>query len=80
MLCFDLNLKQLQHEMGKAGEKTALSSQKLEIDELNDTVEQQKAEIERLRWLLDDTGAGNLLSLSPAGREASCSAAVHISH
>ncbi|XP_042734875.1 centriolin isoform X2 [Lagopus leucura] len=51
--------EQLQHEMGKAGEKTALSSQKLEIDELNDTVEQQKAEIERLRWLLDDTGAGN---------------------
>ncbi|XP_042686594.1 centriolin isoform X2 [Centrocercus urophasianus] len=51
--------EQLQHETGKAGEKTALSSQKLEIDELNDTVEQQKAEIERLRWLLDDTGAGN---------------------
>ena len=52
--------------MGKAGEKTASSSQKLEIDKLNDTVEQQKAEIDRLRWLLDDVGAGNLLSLSPA--------------
>uniref|UniRef100_A0A803YKT4 Centriolin n=1 Tax=Meleagris gallopavo TaxID=9103 RepID=A0A803YKT4_MELGA len=51
--------EQLQHEMEKAGEKTALSSQKLEIDKLNDTVEQQKAEIDRLRWLLDDTGAGN---------------------
>ncbi|POI34588.1 hypothetical protein CIB84_001660 [Bambusicola thoracicus] len=50
--------EQLQHEMGKAGEKTALSSQKLEIDQLNDTVEQQKAEIDRLRWLLDDIGAG----------------------
>lgn len=51
--------EQLQHEMGKAGEKTALSSQKLEIDQLNDTVEQQKAEIDHLRWLLDDIGAGN---------------------
>uniref|UniRef100_A0A8C3LSH4 Centriolin n=1 Tax=Chrysolophus pictus TaxID=9089 RepID=A0A8C3LSH4_CHRPC len=51
--------EQLQHEMGKAGEKTALNSQKLEIDKLNDTVEQQKAEIDRLRWLLDDVGAGN---------------------
>uniref|UniRef100_A0A8C2YAE1 Centriolin n=1 Tax=Coturnix japonica TaxID=93934 RepID=A0A8C2YAE1_COTJA len=51
--------EQLQREMEKAGEKTALSSQKLEIDQLNDTVEQQKAEIDRLRWLLDDTGAGN---------------------
>uniref|UniRef100_A0A669Q6V6 Centriolin n=1 Tax=Phasianus colchicus TaxID=9054 RepID=A0A669Q6V6_PHACC len=51
--------EQLQHEMGKAGEKTASSSQKLEIDKLNDTVEQQKAEIDRLRWLLDDVGAGN---------------------
>ena len=55
--------------MGKAGEKTALSSQKLEIDQLNDTVEQQKAEIDHLRWLLDDIGAGNLLSLSHAAME-----------
>ncbi|XP_021269756.1 centriolin isoform X2 [Numida meleagris] len=51
--------EQLQHEMEKAGEKTASSSQKVEIDKLNDTVEQQKAEIDRLRWLLDNTGAGN---------------------
>ncbi|OXB76365.1 UNVERIFIED_CONTAM: hypothetical protein H355_006776, partial [Colinus virginianus] len=51
--------EQLRHEMEKAGEKTASSSQKLEIDKLNATVEQQKAEIERLRWLLDNAGAGN---------------------
>ncbi|OXB67097.1 hypothetical protein ASZ78_005670 [Callipepla squamata] len=51
--------EQLRHEMEKAGEKTASSSQKLEIDKLNATVEQQKAEIERLRWLLDNVGAGN---------------------
>ncbi|XP_065593258.1 centriolin [Cyrtonyx montezumae] len=51
--------EQLQHEMEKAGEKIASNSQKLEIDKLNATVEQQKAEIERLRWLLDNVGAGN---------------------
>ncbi|KFQ34661.1 Centriolin, partial [Merops nubicus] len=52
--------EQFQHEMEKANEKTvASSSQKFEIDKLNEAVEQQKAEIERLRWLLDHVGTGN---------------------
>ncbi|XP_035411382.1 centriolin isoform X1 [Cygnus atratus] len=52
--------EQLQHEMEKAGEKNvASSSQKFEIDQLNDTLEQQKAEIDHLRWLLDNSGTGN---------------------
>uniref|UniRef100_A0A663F919 Centriolin n=1 Tax=Aquila chrysaetos chrysaetos TaxID=223781 RepID=A0A663F919_AQUCH len=52
--------EQLQHEMEKAGEKTvASSSQKFEIDKLNEAMEQQKAEIDRLRWLLDNIGTGN---------------------
>ncbi|XP_068270352.1 centriolin isoform X1 [Nyctibius grandis] len=52
--------EQFQHEMEKAGEKTAASStQKFEIDKLNEAMEQQKAEIDRLRWLLDNIGTGN---------------------
>ncbi|XP_072739038.1 centriolin isoform X2 [Ciconia boyciana] len=52
--------EQFQHEMEKAGEKTvASSSQKFEIDKLNEAMEQQKAEIDRLRWLLDNIGTGN---------------------
>ncbi|NXI61404.1 CNTRL protein, partial [Anseranas semipalmata] len=52
--------EQFQHEVQKAGEKTvASSSQKFEIDKLNDAMEQQKAEIDRLRWLLDNIGTGN---------------------
>ncbi|KFQ53203.1 Centriolin, partial [Pelecanus crispus] len=52
--------EQFQHEMEKAGEKTvASSSQKFEIDKLNEAMEQQKAEIGRLRWLLDNIGTGN---------------------
>ncbi|XP_049689301.1 centriolin isoform X1 [Accipiter gentilis] len=52
--------ERFQHEMEKAGEKTfASSSQKFEIDKLNEAMEQQKAEIERLRWLLDNIGTGN---------------------
>ncbi|XP_051492171.1 centriolin isoform X2 [Apus apus] len=52
--------EQFQHEMGKAGEKTVASStQKLEIDKLNEVMEQQKAEIERLRGLLDNMGTDN---------------------
>ncbi|KGL99102.1 Centriolin, partial [Charadrius vociferus] len=52
--------EQFQHEMEKAGEKTVASSaQKFEIDKLNEVMEQQKAEIDRLRWLLDNIGTGN---------------------
>ncbi|NXC67584.1 CNTRL protein, partial [Anhinga anhinga] len=52
--------EQFQHEMEKAGEKAdASSSQKFEIDKLNEAMEQQKAEIDRLRWLLDNIGTGN---------------------
>uniref|UniRef100_A0A8B9TF39 Centriolin n=1 Tax=Anas platyrhynchos TaxID=8839 RepID=A0A8B9TF39_ANAPL len=52
--------EQLQREMEKVGEKNvASSSQKFEIDQLNDTLEQQKAEIDHLRWLLDNSGTGN---------------------
>ncbi|KFZ49016.1 Centriolin, partial [Antrostomus carolinensis] len=52
--------EQFQHEMEKVGEKTVASStQKLEIDKLNEAVERQKSEIDRLRWLLDNTGTGN---------------------
>ncbi|KFW00100.1 Centriolin, partial [Eurypyga helias] len=52
--------EQFQHEMEKAGEKTVeSSSQKLEIDKLNEAVQHQKAEIDRLRWLLENIGTGN---------------------
>ncbi|NWI22478.1 CNTRL protein, partial [Sula dactylatra] len=52
--------EQFQHEMEKAGEKADVSSsQKFEIDKLNEAMEQQKAEIDRLRWLLDNIGTGN---------------------
>ncbi|NXT95657.1 CNTRL protein, partial [Anhinga rufa] len=52
--------EQFQHEMEKAGEKAdASSSQKFEIDKLNEAMEQQKAEIDRLRWLLDNIGTGS---------------------
>ncbi|KFZ62795.1 Centriolin, partial [Podiceps cristatus] len=52
--------EQFQHEMEKADEKTvASSSQKFEIGKLNEAMEQQKAEIDRLRWLLDHIGTGN---------------------
>ncbi|XP_054704754.1 centriolin isoform X2 [Grus americana] len=52
--------EQFQHEMEKAGEKTVASnSQKFEIDKLKEAMEQQKAEIDRLRWLLDNIGTGN---------------------
>ncbi|XP_065504361.1 centriolin isoform X2 [Caloenas nicobarica] len=52
--------EQFQHEMEKASEKTvASSSQKFEIDKLKEAMEQQKAEIGRLRWLLDNIGTGN---------------------
>ncbi|NXE19162.1 CNTRL protein, partial [Ardeotis kori] len=52
--------EQFQHEMEKGGEKAvASSSQKFEIDKLNEVMEQQKAEIERLRRLLDNIGTGN---------------------
>ncbi|XP_026716337.1 centriolin isoform X2 [Athene cunicularia] len=52
--------EQFQHEMEKAGEKTVgASAQKFEIDKLSEAMEQQKAEIDRLRWLLDNIGTGN---------------------
>ncbi|KAJ7405999.1 hypothetical protein WISP_136721 [Willisornis vidua] len=52
--------EQFQHEMEKAGEKAVASStQKFEIDKLNEVVEQQKAEVDHLRWLLDNIGTVN---------------------
>ncbi|NWU84643.1 CNTRL protein, partial [Onychorhynchus coronatus] len=48
---------QFQHEMEKAGEKAVASSpQKSEMDKLNEVMEQQKAQIDHLRWLLDNIG------------------------
>ncbi|NWX29319.1 CNTRL protein, partial [Notiomystis cincta] len=52
--------KQVLQEMEKAGEKTAASNtQKFEINKLSEAVEQQKAEIDRLKWLLENIGTGN---------------------
>ncbi|NXP66099.1 CNTRL protein, partial [Chloropsis cyanopogon] len=52
--------EQLLQEMEKAGEKTLQSNtQKFEINKLSEAVEQQKAEIDRLKWLLDNIGTGN---------------------
>ncbi|XP_027543848.1 centriolin isoform X2 [Neopelma chrysocephalum] len=52
--------EQFQHEMEKAGEKAVASSpQKFEMEKLNEVMEQQKAEIDRLRWLLDHSGTVN---------------------
>ncbi|XP_025918156.1 centriolin isoform X5 [Apteryx rowi] len=52
--------EQFQHEMGKAGDKTVeSSSEKFEIDKLNGAMKQQKAEIDRLRRLLDNIRTGN---------------------
>ncbi|KFW83737.1 Centriolin, partial [Manacus vitellinus] len=52
--------EQFQREMEKAGEKAVASSpQKFEMDKLNEVMEQQKAEIDRLRWLLDNIGTVN---------------------
>ncbi|NWX52660.1 CNTRL protein, partial [Steatornis caripensis] len=49
-----------QNEMEKAGEKAVASNtQKFEIDKLNEAMEQQKAEIDRLRCLLDNIGTDN---------------------
>ncbi|NXG14590.1 CNTRL protein, partial [Grallaria varia] len=49
--------EQFQHEMEKVGEKAVASStQKFEMDKLSEVVEQQKAELDRLRWLLDNIG------------------------
>lgn len=51
--------------MEKAGENTVTSrTQKFEIDKLNEAMEQQRAEIDRLRWMLDSIGTGNLSFLS----------------
>ncbi|XP_014125981.2 centriolin isoform X2 [Zonotrichia albicollis] len=52
--------EQLLQEMEKAGEKSVASdTQKFEINKLSEAVEQQKAEIDRLKWLLDNIGTGN---------------------
>ncbi|XP_041262278.1 centriolin isoform X2 [Onychostruthus taczanowskii] len=52
--------EQLLQEMEKAGEQTVASdTQKFEINKLNEAVEQQKAEIDRLKWFLDNIGTGN---------------------
>ncbi|NXU14454.1 CNTRL protein, partial [Pardalotus punctatus] len=48
--------EQVQHEMEKA---VASNAQKFEINKLSEAVEQQKAEIDRLKWLLDNIGTGN---------------------
>ncbi|NXM49699.1 CNTRL protein, partial [Gymnorhina tibicen] len=52
--------EQVLQEMEKAGEKAAASNtQEFEINKLSESVEQQKAEIDRLKWLLDNIGTGN---------------------
>ncbi|NXA34778.1 CNTRL protein, partial [Eudromia elegans] len=51
--------EQFQREMGKAGDKAESSSEKFEIDKLNGAMKQQKAEIDRLRQLLDNIRTGN---------------------
>ncbi|XP_017601121.1 PREDICTED: centriolin isoform X2 [Corvus brachyrhynchos] len=52
--------EQVLQEMEKAGEKTVASNtQKFEINKLSEAVEQQKAEIDRLKWWLDNFGTGN---------------------
>ncbi|NWW08687.1 CNTRL protein, partial [Oreocharis arfaki] len=52
--------EQVLQEMEKAGEKAAASNtQKFEIIKLGEAVEQQKAEIDRLKWLLDNIETGN---------------------
>ncbi|KAI1232201.1 hypothetical protein IHE44_0007267 [Lamprotornis superbus] len=49
-----------EQEIEKAGEKTVASNaQKFEINKLSEAMEQQKAEIDRLKWLLDNIGTGN---------------------
>ncbi|RLV93889.1 hypothetical protein DV515_00013338 [Chloebia gouldiae] len=52
--------EQLLQELEKAGEKTTASNtQKFEINKLSEALEQQKAEIDRLKWMLDNIGTGN---------------------
>ncbi|NXC08379.1 CNTRL protein, partial [Orthonyx spaldingii] len=52
--------EQVLQEMEKADEKTiASNTQKFEINKLSEAVEQQRAEIDRLKWLLDNIGTGN---------------------
>lgn len=56
--------------MEKAGEKTVASNtQKFEINKLSEALEQQKAEIDRLKWLLDNSGTGNFSFLSTSCRQ-----------
>ncbi|OWK61378.1 Centriolin [Lonchura striata] len=50
----------LLQELEKAGEKTVASNtQNFEINKLSEALEQQKAEIDRLKCLLDNIGTGN---------------------
>uniref|UniRef100_A0A7M4ET31 Centriolin n=1 Tax=Crocodylus porosus TaxID=8502 RepID=A0A7M4ET31_CROPO len=52
--------EQFQHEMERAEAKAVASDfQKFDLDKLNQTLEHQKAETERLRRLLDNARAGN---------------------
>ncbi|XP_014382169.1 centriolin isoform X3 [Alligator sinensis] len=52
--------EQFQHEMERAdAEAVASDFQKFDLDKLNQTLKHQKAEIERLRRLLDNVRAGN---------------------
>ncbi|XP_068887795.1 centriolin isoform X2 [Aphelocoma coerulescens] len=52
--------EQVLQEMEKAGEKAVASNtQKFEINKLSEAVEQQKGEIDRLKWWLDNFGTGN---------------------
>lgn len=51
--------------MEKAGEKNVASNtQKFEINKLREAMEQQKAELDHLKWLLDNIGTGNSSFLS----------------
>lgn len=55
--------------MEKADEKTVASNtQKFEIKKLSEALEQQKAEIDHLKWLLDNIGTGNFSFLSTSCR------------
>ncbi|NWQ60044.1 CNTRL protein, partial [Neopipo cinnamomea] len=52
--------EQFQHKVEKAGEKAVASSpQKFEMDKFSEVMEQQRAEIDRLRCLLDNIGTVN---------------------
>ncbi|XP_063265428.1 centriolin isoform X2 [Prinia subflava] len=60
VLRIDQDRAEVLQEMERAGEKTVASNtHKFEMNKLREAVEQQKAEIERLKWLLHNIGTGN---------------------